>query len=862
MDTSGPALSLESSLNLPSDADTSSSSAPSRPESSASTHSHSSRPTLSAASDIQMLLGASSPPPGLAGSCKPSSDLINLLATSLKNALPLAWVAIADWECVHIFLMSATSPKAVQREIQVFYDGRVTISVHCEVLLHEKVLTLNEIPPLNEETNVSVISEKCLKIVQLVMSYEICVGANHMQTRNAWCLISDTYVDLNPYREDTYSETCRSMSCHRLVKIDKSNKKSRCASCFLILKSLRKREESLNRDTPSPFTPNIHLTLPQALEKMTQQHEEIRKKDKRIAYLEKRVQELIELEGMDVEEDVSNDLHEILKKADLTPIQQLFLEEQLKAAGKKNPRSRRWHPTLIRLALHIRMQSPTEALRDSGAIILPTSRTLFDYSHAITPTDGISEGIMKIVEAAVKKKTKEFQKYHNLLLDEVYISKNLVWRQSDNALFGYAHMDDVEKEIQNFDKYVEERFTGKQEEEKDPELAKTMLAFMVKGVATDIKYVVAAFPMSAISSDAIYVRNWQVISRLEKAGVKVLAVICDGASVNRTFIGMHTPYLVGPTKSMYCTKNFCSPEGRPLFFIPDVCHILKTVRNCFYNSGEDEKKPRCMEINGELIVWKHIVRLYMKFKDFNFRKSFKLNALNVFPNPFSCMKVKPAAQVLSDTVANDIEDQNWPGTKELVRFIRYFNKWFDCLNTAYKDQGTRKKNPNLHPYSDVNDVRFSWLGVPNPGHEKDHGDEMPFLEYLNVWKKQVDCMPIPPAAKEKKRLSWQAFHSLEAATRGFAAAVRYMLSLKEPPKFVLGRAFSQDPLEHHFSLQRAGCGGSRNPNALQFLTKQHSIALQRDIGVKPRGSNVEAESGGMKITEEPLPKRARTSKKK
>ena len=51
-----------------------------------------------------------------------------------------------------------------------------------------------------------------------------------------------------------------------------------------------------------------------------------------------------------------------------------------------------------------------------------------------------------------------------------------------------------------------------------------------------------------------------------------------------------------------------------------------------------------------------------------------------------------------------------------------------------------------------------------------------------------------------------------------------MLKLPERPNFILARAFSQDPLEQFFSLQRAGGGGNRNPNASRFLGKQVDIA--------------------------------------
>ncbi|KAK3928974.1 DNA transposase [Frankliniella fusca] len=278
------------------------------------------------------------------------------------------------------------------------------------------------------------------------------------------------------------------------------------------------------------------------LNKIEVQRGELRKKDKRIARLEKAVENLLAEEGVDIEEDSGNDFYEILKNSKLTPIQQLFLEQQLKATNVKNPRCRRWHPTLIRLALHLKMTSAStyEALRDSGAVILPSSRTLYDYSHAIIAEEGISEGILKRLHDNVQKKTKEYQKYCSLLCDEMYVSRNLVHRASDNSLIGYQNLDEVEKELANFETFVEGQFSGKSTKFEAP-LAKTMLAFMVKGLCTDVKIVVAAFPMTSVTADNIYVRAWQVISRLEKAGIKIIAFVCDGAAPNRTFVGTFAP---------------------------------------------------------------------------------------------------------------------------------------------------------------------------------------------------------------------------------------------------------------------------------------------------------------------------------
>ena len=137
--------------------------------------------------------------------------------------------------------------------------------------------------------------------------------------------------------------------------------------------------------------------------------------------------------------------------------------------------------------------------------------------------------------------------------------------------------------------------------------------------------------------------------------------------------------------------------------MPDVAHSLKTVRNCLNNSRVSKNAKRCLQKGGEKLLWQTILDSACK-KD-NLRKSYKLNAQNFFINSYSGMKVKYAAQVLSRTVAKDIKDMGWPGTNELVKFIRMVNDWFDCLNGAFSTHGQKTRNPKLDPYRRVEEEK-------------------------------------------------------------------------------------------------------------------------------------------------------------
>ncbi|KAK3907208.1 Protein FsrB [Frankliniella fusca] len=229
----------------------------------------------------------------------------------------------------------------------------------------------------------------------------------------------------------------------------------------------------------------MFLTPAQVNKKISIQKAELKRLEKKVSYLEFKVSQVIEKleeEGVDVEDHVSAALEHILKSQELSENQKVSLEQQIKNATKKDARTRRWHPALIRFALYLKSKttnSAFEGLRDSGLIVLPCSKTLFDYSHAMSIQEGVNEDILQHVATKVSKLPKSYQKYHSLLCDEIYVSQNLVYNASDNSLIGYEKLDDVEKEMREFDSHIEKLFSG-QNVKKEVESAKTMLCYIAR----------------------------------------------------------------------------------------------------------------------------------------------------------------------------------------------------------------------------------------------------------------------------------------------------------------------------------------------------------------------------------------------
>ena len=112
-----------------------------------------------------------------------------------------------------------------------------------------------------------------------------------------------------------------------------------------------------------------------------------------------------------------------------------------------------------------------------------------------------------------------------------------------------------------------------------------MLQFMVRGISQHLDYPVAHFATSTLTAEQLYPMVWEVVGKLEAADLKVKVITADGASANRKFFRLHRE----PSGSNVCngvvykTTNVHATK-REVYFMSDVPHLLKTVRNCWEKS--------------------------------------------------------------------------------------------------------------------------------------------------------------------------------------------------------------------------------------------------------------------------------------
>ena len=120
------------------------------------------------------------------------------------------------------------------------------------------------------------------------------------------------------------------------------------------------------------------------------------------------------------------------------------------------------------------------------------------------------------MQAAGVGKCPEWQHLVVLLLDEMYIREDLVYNKHSGKLTGFVDLGEVNNHLLAFERKV----LGQMEDE--PVLAKTVMAFMVRGLFTPLRFTYAVFPCEKISGALLFQPFWEAVYRLERMTFKVI----------------------------------------------------------------------------------------------------------------------------------------------------------------------------------------------------------------------------------------------------------------------------------------------------------------------------------------------------
>jgi len=472
--------------------------------------------------------------------------------------------------------------------------------------------------------------------------------------------------------------------------------------------------------------------------------------------------------------------------------------------------------------------------------------------------DGIHPDIVADVAKEVEKSCpKRFQRLFILAFDEIYIKKNLVFRNSTGEMVGNVKLDEVDRKLAALDAEVEDKVL----EKKTPAVeqlpvATKMLSYLVTGVCNNIKSVVACYGAANMTSESLDRLTWDVVAALEVNGMEVIAMVADNASTNRRFFQSQKvmPGYGEGAKAVYCTPNRYDLD-RPVFLLTDPPHLLKTTRNCLYSSGRKRTNGkgyiRLLTKNGQRILWDTVLQLYNTEMKNTLKKYYKIKQGDVQLNSYSIMKVNSAAHILSQTTVDAARDNGWTDAEEFAVLCEKVNAAFEMLNGTYSDEGRRKRNYRLNTYESLEDQRFEEL--------------LEIWDYFDEWKAEIDRQ-YPEKQRNHYLLSVQTHEGWERTLKGFHGAVRYALAVAEASgdkAFINARKLSQDDLEHYYGKQRAKTGSNTHPSLHEALRSNVQMHVQRKLSFKggKKGTTAVNTAISLEDLSAPLQKRPRGGSK-
>lgn len=749
----------------------------------------------------------------------------------VQDSIAMHWSIKVEGNCFHLMLLSSGLNKVVQQSIVVKPDGVTTVLVHGKIIPSDHEFwqkTLQSLPNISLFVTPEVMSAVILIVYEALRKWETCTGVTD---ETLW--VKDhpkSYIE-EGFRNYRFDKTLRSSECLFLVP----KKHKRCSKCNYLqnyLQVAKSRQRKRKEGTPNKYKPDSTLSTPEWKSRTDRQRKDIRNLKLMNDRLRAKVMAAVKRDGVELDTELNNELEGILENCKLTDFQKILIDSQRKCASVKKKCGMKWHPAMIRFALNLKLTSSKTYNILQQYIQLPNNRTLFDYTNASKVVEGISNELVGNVVSKIDPKNADSKKFM-LSFDEIHISQNLVYSKETGAMIGYCKLNEAEKEIHELEKALSDEATIF---DQTPPITKTMLCFMVRGIFSSVKEVVAAYGVNKLSTHFLHERHWNVVGKLESCGLEIIGCVCDGAAVNRSFISMHIPVTETLSKVIFDTCNIYSWPRRPYYFFSDVPHLLKTLRNCL--------EGRKLKLNGKDMSWQTIKNVYDITKSHELRTTFKIDAQVVHLNSYSRMKVGYATKIFSKSLANEIKSRNWPDATELVTFIEKVNDFFDMLNGCYFSEGLEKKNENLHPYTSASDPRLGKLED--------------FLQYLDQWKRQVNSVPrVADKTKAMYFISPQTHVGIEMTVRSFIAVIKSLLPTEGGPtgKYIMARVFNQDKLEQYFMKQRSRCGGSQNPNEAEFFRNMNAMYVCGKVSGEGRRGNTEGQSESVPCDSTPVPKR-------
>ncbi|CAI6354012.1 unnamed protein product [Macrosiphum euphorbiae] len=435
--------------------------------------------------------------------------------------------------------------------------------------------------------------------------------------------------------------------------------------------------------------------------------------------------------------------------------------------------------------------------------VLPCRKTLSNMLALIPINTGIDPTLIKVLKENVKNLKPKYR-FCSILFDEISLNAGLQYNSNEGTIYGF-----------------EENNSGRTQQ-----FADHSLVFMIRGIVKNFKQPICySFCKSTTNRHDLAHQIREVIKAVQSTGLKVISTICDQGATNSAAINI----LINDTKAYYWKNNkeyngdFYEVEYKfgnsteliKIFHLFDPPHLLKGIRNNLLT------KNVSFDMDGKKVAsWRDIMNLYELDSSIPDVKMLpRLTKEHVVPNEIRKMKVRNAAQVLSQIVSSImafLASKNLIGETagDTAKFCLFFDKLFDSVNSNYDKvvdgkiyrAGLKKNSPHHQLWKDSLKI-LSTMRFLSPSTGKPSTPQPPTLKN---WIKTI-----------------KSFQNI------------FQVLSDKGIQVLLLRHFNQDSLENFFGALRALGYRNNNPTCEMFSSAYKTLLLNNIMSTHSPGSNCE-----------------------
>lgn len=369
--------------------------------------------------------------------------------------------------------------------------------------------------------------------------------------------------------------------------------------------------------------------------------------------------------------------------------------------------------------------------------------------------------------------------------------RNMLKSLSENERFVILLMNEIDvKPYLNYNKATTNAGTN----------LTTIYAFMIHSVYSKFRELIYILPVSRKNQDNLHNAIKTLIINLEGAGYRVFCVVCNNNPINskamRNFAKNKRLSIVYP----HPVNN-----NRPLFFLYDPVHLLKSIKCDWLNSKFDQKLvyPDFKTGAEKIANFQILKKLYELERDKVLNFDRPLNLKHIFLSNLEVQDVHLCQKIFNPFVVQALlQFENViDKSKDTGDFINIILKWWSILNdsAAFNNQCSDAIREPIVA-TNLADPKLEFL-------EK-------MLTWLDVWKQQ----------KISHRLTSQTHTALYHTVHGMLEISKYCFEELKLDYVSLSK-FQTDLLEHRFGKYRRLIGG-------QYISVRRVYASERKLVIQ------------------------------